>query len=77
MLGTVVEDRVLRVGDARLPDAQMLIRDEIGTMAGLIGTDVLCRPVLAVSADRCRPVWPQVPSDRLDPGRRPTRIMSG
>jgi hypothetical protein len=65
VLGTVVEDRILHVGDARLPVGRLLIRDEIGTMLGLIGMDVLRGTVVVVGADRSRPVRWLVPTDRL------------
>ena len=65
VLGTVVADRLLRVGDARLPVSRLLIRDEIDPMQGLVGMDVLRCTVLVVSADRSRPVGWLVPSDRM------------
>ncbi len=65
VVGTLVEDRILRVGDVRLPVRRLLIRDEIDTMLGLVGMDVLRGTVLVVSADRSRPVRWQVPADQL------------
>jgi hypothetical protein len=66
VLGTVVANRTLRVGEARLPVPRLLIRDEIDTMQGLIGMDVLRGTVLMLAADRRRPVWWLVPGE---PGR--------
>lgn len=63
--GTVVGDRTLRVGDLRLPVDRLLIRDEIDTMDGLVGMDVLRGTIVAVAADRRRPVWWSVPRDRI------------
>ena len=65
VVGTVVEDRILRVGDVRLPVQRLLIRDEIDTMLGLVGMDVLRGTILVVAADRSRPVRWQVPTDRV------------
>ena len=52
----MVEDRTLRIGEERFPVARLLIRDEIDTMLGLVGMDVLRGTILVVSADRGRPV---------------------
>ena len=56
VVATAVEDRVLRLGDERFPVARLLIRDEIDTMLGLVGMDVLRGTILVVGADRSRPV---------------------
>ena len=56
VLGSVVEDRTLRIGEERFPVARLLIREEIDTMLGLVGMDVLRGTILVVSADRSRPV---------------------
>jgi len=56
--GTEVADRILRVGDARLPVRRLLVRDSIDTMLGLVGMDVLRGTVLVVSGDPARGlVW--------------------
>ncbi len=75
VLGTVTEEHVLRVGDVRLPVARLLVRDEIDTMLGLVGMDVLRGTVLGVGADRARPVWWLVPTGRLS--RNDALAMSG
>ena len=62
VLGAVVEDRILRIGGARLPVARLLIRDEIDTMLGLVGMDVLRGTVLVVSADRAKHVRWLIPA---------------
>ncbi len=63
--GSEVVDRVLRVGEARFAVPSLLIRDEIGTLSGLVGMDVLRGTVLVVGADRDRPIIWLVP-DRDD-----------
>ena len=64
VLGSVVADRMLRVGDVRLPVPRLLVRDRIDTMVGLVGMDVLRGTVVALGADRRRPVWWLVPRDQ-------------
>lgn len=64
VLGSVVADRMLRVGDLRLGVPSLLVRDRIDTMDGLIGMDVLRGTLLALGADRGRPVWWLVPRNR-------------
>jgi hypothetical protein len=59
--GTVIDDRVLRVRDVRVPVPHLLIRDRIDTMLGLVGMDVLRGTILVVAADRARPVRWHVP----------------
>ena len=56
VLATAVEDRTLRLGDERFPVARLLIRDEIDTMLGLVGMDVLRGMILVVGADPSRSV---------------------
>ena len=63
VLGSIVADRVLRIGDARLPVPHLLIRETIDTMGGLVGMDVLRGTVVAVAADRSRPIVWLVPRD--------------
>jgi hypothetical protein len=74
--GSEVAGRTLRVGDARLPIPKLLVRNEIDSMLGLIGMDVLRGTVLMVSADPARGVLWLVPAtpdarhgraDRADP----------
>lgn len=58
VLGEVVEGQTLRIGAARFRVPRLLVRESIDTMQGLVGMDVLRGTVLAVSADRARPiVW--------------------
>ena len=59
-----MEDRVLRVGGARLPIPRLLVRDAIDSMQGLIGMDALRGTILMVGADRQRPIWWLVPDTR-------------
>jgi hypothetical protein len=54
--GAVVGERTLRVGSATFRVPGLLVRDEVGSMQGLIGMDVLRGTVLVVSADERRPV---------------------
>jgi len=56
VLGAVVEDRTLRLGDERFGVGRLLIREAIDTMLGLVGMDVLRGTILVVGADRNRPV---------------------
>lgn len=65
VLGSVVADRMLRIGDLRLGVPRLLIRERIDTMDGLVGMDVLRGTVLALGADRRRPVSWLVPPDRI------------
>jgi hypothetical protein len=55
--GTVSDDQVLIIEGERFAVPRLLLRDEIDTMQGLVGMDVLRGTVLVVSADRDRPVW--------------------
>ncbi len=64
VFGSVVEERILLVGGARLPIPRLLVRPEIDSMLGLIGMDILRGTVLLVSADRHRPIWWLVPDTR-------------
>jgi hypothetical protein len=59
--GTQVGERTLRVGAATFRVPGLLVRDEVGSMQGLIGMDVLRGTVLVVSADDHRPVTWLVP----------------
>jgi hypothetical protein len=59
--GTQVGERSLRVGTATFPVPGLLVRDEVGSMQGLIGMDVLRGTVLVVCADERRPVTWLVP----------------
>lgn len=56
VLGTVVADRTLVIGGERFGVPRLLIRDEIDTMQGLVGMDVLRETILVVASDRSRPV---------------------
>ena len=56
MRGAVVDERILRVGTAMFRVPGLLVRDEVGSMQGLIGMDVLRGTILVVSADDRRPV---------------------
>ena len=58
--GSVVTDQTLRVGDARLPLARLLVRDDMEGRGILVGMDVLRGTILTVSADPSRPVFWQV-----------------
>ncbi len=49
------------VGDVRLPVARVVVRDAMDDHDGLVAMDVLRGTVLAVSTDRSRPVFWQVP----------------
>jgi hypothetical protein len=60
--GTLVGVHTLRVGAATFRVPGLLVRDEVGSMQGLIGMDVLRGTVLVVSADGRRPVTWLVPS---------------
>ena len=68
--GSEVVDRMLRVGDARLPVPTLLVRDEIDSMLGLIGMDVLHGTVLVASADPGRGVLWLVPGTSMPPAER-------
>jgi hypothetical protein len=57
VLGEIVEGQTLRIGGARFPVPRLLVRGSIDTMQGLVGMDVLRGTVLAVSADRSRPIF--------------------
>jgi hypothetical protein len=59
--GSEVAGRMLRVGGARLALPRLLVRDEIDSMLGLIGMDLLRGTVLMVSADPARGVLWLVP----------------
>ena len=59
--GTQVGERTLRVGAATFRVPGLLVRDEFGSMQGLIGMDVLRGTVLVVSADARRPLMWLVP----------------
>jgi hypothetical protein len=59
--GTQVGERSLRVDSARFTIPELLVRDEVGSMQGLIGMDLLRGTVLVVSADDRRPVTWLVP----------------
>ena len=65
VLGVVVERQTLEVGEARFAVTRLLVRESIDTMLGLVGMDVLRGTVLAVAADRGRPVWWLVPPDHV------------
>jgi hypothetical protein len=58
---TEISDRVLRVGDTRFAVPALLVRESVGTLSGLVGMDVLRGTVLAIGADRDRPVTWLVP----------------
>lgn len=62
VVGSMVDDRTLVVGDARLPVPRLVISATMADQPGLIGEDVLRGTVLVVSADRTRPVYWQVPT---------------
>lgn len=49
--GSEVTDRTLLVGDARFTVPRLLIREQVGSMLGLIGMDVLRGTVLVLGAD--------------------------
>jgi aspartyl protease len=53
---SMVEHRTLLLGGEPFPIARLLIRDEIDTMLGLVGMDVLRGTIVVVGADRERPV---------------------
>jgi hypothetical protein len=59
--GSVAVDRILRVGDATFTVSEVLVRDRIDSMLGLIGMDILRGTVLVVSADEREPVTWMVP----------------
>ena len=61
IVGSVVENRVLVVAGMRLPVARVVVRDAMDGHDGLVAMDVLRGTVLAVSADRSRPAFWQVP----------------
>ena len=61
IVGSVAENRTLVIADARLLVARVVIRDQMDDHDGLVAMDVLRGTVLAVSADRSRPVFWQVP----------------
>ena len=61
IVGSVVEERTLVVGDARVPVPRLIVRDEMGDHDGLVGMNVLRGTVLAVRGDRARPVFWLVP----------------
>ncbi len=63
VVGTAAENRVLRVGEARRSVPRLLIREEIHSVQGLIGMDVLRGTVLLVAADPRRPVRWLVPRE--------------
>ena len=65
--GTQVGERVLRVGTATFRVPGLLVRDEVGSMQGLIGMDVLRGTVLVVSSDDRRPVTWLVPRQARHP----------
>lgn len=67
MRGALVGERTLRVGGATFPVPGLLVRDEIGSMQGLIGMDVLRGTVLVVTADERRDVTWLVPTRRDGP----------
>ncbi len=54
VLATEISDRVLRVGAARFAVPALLVRETIGTLAGLVGMDVL-RGTVLVGRRRSRP----------------------
>jgi hypothetical protein len=61
VLGSSVADRTLLVEDVTFSVPRLLVREEVGSMQGLIGMDVLRGTVLVVSADDRRPVTWLVP----------------
>ena len=63
VMGTTVENRILRVGEAQCSVPRLLIRDEIHSTQGLIGMDVLRGTVLLVAADPRQPVRWLVPRE--------------
>ena len=65
--GTQVGERALRVGTATFRVPGLLVRDEVGSMRGLIGMDVLRGTVLVVSSDQHRPVMWLVPRQARQP----------
>ena len=62
--GALAGERTLRVGGATFPVPGLLVRDEIGSMQGLIGMDVLRGTVLVVTADDRGAVTWLVPTRR-------------
>ena len=59
--GTLAGAQTVRIGTATFRVPGLLVRDEVGSMQGLIGMDVLRGTVLVVSADDRRPVTWLVP----------------
>jgi hypothetical protein len=60
VVGSLSGRAVLAVGAARLPVEDLAVRAPMHDPQGLVGTDVLRGTVLAVAADRARPVLWQV-----------------
>jgi hypothetical protein len=59
--GSLVVDRTLRVADATVALSELLVRDRIDSILGLIGMDVLRGTVLVVSRDDREPITWLVP----------------
>ena len=58
VVGSDVGERVLLVGDARIPVPRLVVRDEMDDPPGLVGQDVLRGTALICSADTDRgAVW--------------------
>jgi hypothetical protein len=57
IMGSMVADQTLVVGDARLLVARLVIGEAMDEQDDLVGADVLRGTMLAVSADRTRPVY--------------------
>ena len=63
--GSEAANRTLRVGDARFAVPRLLIREQVGSMLGLIGMDVLRGTVLVLGADPAAGVsWLVPPTSR-------------
>ena len=60
-LGSLVTERTLAVGGARIPVRRLILRDSMEDHDALVGMDVLRGTVLAVNADTARPVFWMVP----------------
>ena len=58
VVGSDVGERILLVGDARIPVPRLVVRDEMDDPPGLVGQDVLRGTALICSADTDRgAVW--------------------
>lgn len=59
--GSDVPDRVLLVGDARVPVPRLILRDELDGCGILVAMDVMRGTVIAVNGDQSQPVFWMVP----------------